>query len=251
MKNNPILKIENLGIEVENKQVVKDFSIEVGEGELHVLLGPNGSGKSSFAAALMGDVRYVVNQDSRVEFLDVKNFSKLDAGERARRGLYVAWQSPMTIPGVKVFTMFKTMWEARGNRIESVVEFKEKLEDILQIVGLPKEYIGRSVNEGFSGGEKKRLELAQMILLRPKLTILDEIDSGLDVDALKMVGNVVNELVVGGGSLVVITHYKRLIDYISPTKVHVMREGSIVSSGGLELVEEVERNGYRSVIKDR
>lgn len=242
-----MLRVKGLGVKVEGKQVVKDFEIEIGKGETHVLIGPNGSGKSSFASALMGDQRFEVEENSTVEFLSEKNFLQLTANERARKGIMVAWQTPMVIPGVKVFTLCKAMWESMGHKIDSVVEFKKKLELILVRVGLPKEYVGRSINEGFSGGEKKRLELAQILLMKPKLVIMDEIDSGLDIDALQKVGEIIKEITEEGSSIIIITHYKRLIDHVKIKKVHVMRAGRIVGKGGIEVIEKIEKDGYKSV----
>lgn len=246
MVKNNILEIESLSVKVDERQILRELSLKLDKGKVMALMGPNGSGKSSLAHALIGDNKYEVGDNSKIIF-EGEEIQKLSVDERARRGIYMAWQNPLTIPGVKVFTLCKTAYETTGKLIESVTEFKEKLESILEEVGLPKDYLGRSVNDGFSGGEKKRLEMAQMMLLEPKLVILDEIDSGMDVDALKMVGEVVKKMVSKGTAFVLITHYKRLLEYAPPDIVNVLKDGKIVNTGGKEIIEEIDSHGYKQI----
>lgn len=241
----PLLKIRSLKAQVAKKLVLNGVTLSIGQGEIHALMGRNGSGKSSLAMTLLGHGQYIPQgfDRSTVEF-EGKNLLEMTVDERARAGLFVAWQNPLTLPGVTVFTLCKTAYEARGAKIESVVKFKEQIEELLIKVGLPKEYVTRAVNEGFSGGEKKRLELLQIMLFQPKLIILDEIDSGLDIDALKMVGKVVVDLGKRGLSFLIITHYKKLVDHVKPDFVHVMEKGKITRTGGVELVAQIEDEGY-------
>ena len=237
-----LLKINDLTAEVDGRQVLHGLNLTVGRGEVHALMGPNGSGKSSLANTLLGSRRYTVCS-GKVEF-EGKDLLKMQVDERARAGLYVAWQNPMTVPGLSIFSLCKTAYEVQGGRIESVVAFKNKITALLERVGLGKDYLGRGVNEGFSGGEKKRLELLQLLLLAPKLAVLDEIDSGLDIDALRLVGEVVAEMGKKGTAFILITHYKRLLEYIKPDYVQVLKKGEIVRSGWQELVNEIEEKGY-------
>jgi Fe-S cluster assembly ATP-binding protein len=196
----------------------------------------------------MGDSRYSVTTNQQTNkptiLFQGKDLLEMSVDERVRAGLYVAWQSPVTIPGVSVFSLCKASYETQGQKLHELVGFKNKLEELAITVGLPKEYIGRNVNEGFSGGERKRLELLQLLLLNPKLVILDEIDSGLDVDGLKMVADVVNKMRATGTTFILITHYKRLLDYVKVDKICVMKDGRITKVGGNELIDEIEERGY-------
>lgn len=241
-----MLSISGLTVSVGDRTVLDGISLTVGESDIHAIMGPNGSGKTTLARALMGDTTCVVTASSQVT-LSGRSLLTMSPDERARAGMYVAWQNPMTIPGLNVFSLCKAAYEAHGNRIDSVVDFKRKLEKILAKVGLPSDYLERGVNEGFSGGEKKRLELAQLLLLSPRVVILDEIDSGLDIDALRLVGKIVSAMSRTGTAFILITHYKRLLEYVHPTHVHVLKKGRLVRSGGSELVEEIEEKGYTSL----
>lgn len=205
-----LLSIENLGVVVEGKTVVNDLNLRMGQGEVGVLLGSNGSGKSSLAMALMGSTQYIVHSTKLV--FEGKDLLKMTSDERARAGLFVSWQNPVSIPGVSVFNLCRAGYEARGNAIAELTEFKRILETLAERVGLPKEYVKRSVNEGFSGGEKKRLELLQLLLFCPKLAILDEIDSGLDTSGVERLMEVIREMKAGGTSFILITHNKKLMD---------------------------------------
>jgi len=235
------LVIRKLQVEIEGKTVVRQFSLTAKEGEVVVIMGPNGSGKSSLANALAGSGGYGAEGEV---IWGGKNILQMSLTERAREGLFLAYQNPISIPGVKVFTFLKAACEAQGKKIEGVVQFRRELEKLAERVGLSKEHIGRSVNEGFSGGERKRLEMLQLLLLRPRLVILDEIDSGLDIDALKMVGEVVGEMNREGTMFLVITHYQRLLAYVRADRVLVMKGGVIVKMGGKELIEQIEEGGY-------
>ena len=240
-----LLQVDNLRVKVDTGIVLDGFKMKVDKGEIAALMGANGSGKSSLAMTLMGNKEYRISniEKARVTF-DGKNLLEMSSDERAKSGLYVAWQSPVTIPGVSVFNLCKSAYEAMGRTIPKLTDFKITLEELAERVGLSKEYIGRNINEGFSGGEKKRLELLQLLLLKPKLAILDEIDSGLDIDGLKMVSAVVKEMRDQGTAFILITHYKKLLDYIEVDTVYLMSKGKIIKTGGIELGHEIEEQGY-------
>jgi len=209
-----ILDIKNLQISVEDRSVLDGFDLQIKEGQVIALLGPNGSGKSSVAMTLLGNPNYKVADTSRVEFLG-KDLKQLSVDERAKAGLYIAWQNPVSIPGVTVFNFCKSISTQTG----SLVEFKLYLEELLAKVGLPKEYISRGVNEGFSGGERKRLEMLQLLLLAPKLAVLDEVDSGLDSKGVQILAEIVNELKEKGTSFLLITHNTKLTDKVKVDQV--------------------------------
>ncbi len=209
-----ILDIKNLQISVEDRSVLNGFDLQIKEGQVIALLGPNGSGKSSVAMTLLGNPNYKVADTSRVEFLG-KDIKQLSVDERAKAGLYVAWQNPVSIPGVTVFNFCKSITSQTG----TLVEFKKYLEDLLVKVGLPQEYLSRGVNEGFSGGERKRLEMLQLLLLAPKLAVLDEVDSGLDSKGVQILAEVINELKEKGTSFLLITHNTKLTDKVKVDQV--------------------------------
>ena len=209
-----ILDIKNLQISVEDRSVLNGFDLQIKVGQVIALLGPNGSGKSSVAMALLGNPNYKVTDTSRIEFLG-KDIKQLSVDERAKAGLYVAWQNPVSIPGVTVFNFCKSITSQTG----TLVEFKKYLEELLVKVGLPQEYISRGVNEGFSGGERKRLEMLQLLLLAPKLAVLDEVDSGLDSKGVQILAEIVNELKAIGTSFLLITHNTKLTDKVKVDQV--------------------------------
>lgn len=245
-KEMSLLKIKNLKARVEEKDILKGFNLEVKPGEVHAIMGPNGSGKSTLASVLAGNESYEVT-DGEVDF-DGNDLLDMDPEERAREGLFLAFQYPVEIPGVSNVNFMKTaLAEVRKHRGLEPMEAKDFLKYMKEkqaLVELSGNLAGRSVNEGFSGGEKKRNEIFQMAMLEPKLAILDETDSGLDIDALRIVANGVNKLKSEDNGFVVITHYQRLLDYIVPDFVHVLYDGQIVKSGTKELALELEEKGY-------
>src|ERR1700684_2600041 len=250
MSKQPILEIENLHAGVENKAILKGFNLTVHAGEVHALMGLNGSGKSTLAAILAGRDGYDVTAGS-VKYLG-QDLLELEPEERAREGLFLAFQYPVEIPGVNSTYFLKAalneIRKANGEPELDAIEFLSLVKDKIKLLELNEDLLKRSVNEGFSGGEKKRNEIFQMAVLEPKLAILDETDSGLDIDALKVVSNGVNKLKTKDNAQLVITHYQRLLDYIIPDFVHVLYNGRIVRTGGKELALELEEKGYDSLI---
>jgi Fe-S cluster assembly ATP-binding protein len=247
----PILEIKDLHAGVEGKQILKGVSLTIGEGEVHAVMGPNGSGKSTLAAVLAGRDGYDVTGGS-VNYLG-KDLLELDPEERAREGLFLAFQYPVEIPGVNSTYFLKAaLNEVRKHKGESeldAMEFLTLVKEKMKLMELKDDLLKRSVNEGFSGGEKKRAEIFQMAVLEPKLAILDETDSGLDIDALKIVSQGVNKLKRADNAQLVITHYQRLLNYIVPDFVHVLVDGRIVKSGGKGLALELEEKGYDWILK--
>ena len=241
-----MLKINNLHAKVEDKEILKGLSLNVNAGEVHAIMGPNGSGKSTLSQVLAGREDYSVT-DGSVEW-EGQDLLELSIEERARSGLFLAFQYPIEIPGVSNAYFLKAAVNAvrkhRGQPELDAMDFLQRVKAEMKTVGMREEFLYRSVNEGFSGGEKKRNEVLQMALLEPKLAILDETDSGLDIDALKIVADGVNRLRSPDRALVVITHYQRLLDYIVPDYVHVLSKGKIIRSGGRELALELEERGY-------
>ena len=241
-----MLSIKNLKASVEEKEILKGFSLEVKAGEVHAIMGPNGSGKSTLASVLAGKEDYEV--DGGEVLFHGKDLLDLDPDERAGEGLFLAFQYPVEIPGVSMTNFMRSSLNAvreyRGQEPLSAGAFLKLMREKQKIVELDSNLTKRSVNEGFSGGEKKRNEIFQMAMLEPTLCILDETDSGLDIDALRIVAEAVNKLRSKDNAFIVITHYQRLLDHIVPDFVHVMHEGKIVKSGGKELALELEEKGY-------
>ncbi len=247
-----MLKINGLEAEIDGKQILKGLNLEVKPGEVHAIMGPNGSGKSTLASVLAGREEYEVTGGS-VDF-DGKDLLDLAPEERAGEGVFLAFQYPVEIPGVSNINFIKTavneVREYRGLPNLETKEFMKLLKEKQQLVELSGKLANRSVNEGFSGGEKKRNEIFQMAMLEPKLGVLDETDSGLDIDALRIVANGVNELKSDDNAFVVVTHYQRLLDYIVPDFVHVLYNGQIIKTGTKELALELEEKGYDWIIKE-
>lgn len=241
-----LLKIKDLEAKINDKLILKGINLEVNPGELHAIMGPNGSGKSTLASVLAGKENYIVTKGS-IEF-DGNDLLEMNAEIRAREGLFLAFQYPIEIPGVSNANFMKaSVNEIRKHRkldALDAMDFLQLMKEKAALVELDKSFLSRSVNEGFSGGEKKRNEIFQMAMLEPKLAVLDETDSGLDIDALKIVSNGVNKLRSESNAYVVITHYQRLLDYIVPDYVHVLYDGRIVKSGPKELAYELEEKGY-------
>ena len=251
MSKQPILEIKNLHAGVENKQILKGFSLTINAGEVHALMGLNGSGKSTLAAILAGRDGYDVT-DGSVSYFG-KDLLGLAPEERAREGIFLAFQYPVEIPGVNSTYFLKAalneIRKHKGLPELDAIEFLELVRERMKLLELKDDLLKRSVNEGFSGGEKKRAEIFQMAVLEPKLAILDETDSGLDIDALKVVAGGVNKLKRADSAQLIITHYQRLLNFIVPDFVHVMADGRIVKSGGKELALELEANGYEAILR--
>ncbi|MCH2223973.1 MAG: Fe-S cluster assembly ATPase SufC [Crocinitomicaceae bacterium] len=241
-----MITIKNLHANIEGKEILKGLNLEVKAGEVHAIMGPNGAGKSTLASVLAGRDEYEVTEGS-VDF-DGEDLVEMNPEDRAREGLFLAFQYPVEIPGVSNINFLRTalneIKEYRGEEQLSAKEFMARVREKSALVELDAKLASRSVNEGFSGGEKKRNEIFQMAMLEPKLSILDETDSGLDIDALRIVANGVNTLKSDKNATIVITHYQRLLDYIVPDFVHVLYDGKIVKSGPKELALELEEKGY-------
>ncbi len=238
-----MLNIKDLKAYIENKEILKGVSLDVASGEVNVLMGPNGSGKSTLAQSLMGHPFYEITSGSAV--LDGKNLLDLDTTERSLNGLFLSFQYPSEIPGVTVSSYLRTIYNARQEKNLSPVKFRKLLKEKMELLDMSGEFMDRYLNEGFSGGEKKRMEMLQMLVLEPKIAILDEVDSGLDIDALKVVSKAVNYLKREKNmGVLVITHYTRILDHIDPDHVHIMKDGKIVKSGGKSLADDLESQGY-------
>jgi Fe-S cluster assembly ATP-binding protein len=238
-----MLKIENLRAEVEEAgEIVKGLNLEVGKGEIHAIMGPNGSGKSTLANVLMGHPRYEAT-DGSVTF-EGEDLLELEPDERAKLGIFLAFQYPSEVPGVSVANFLRSAVNSVREEELSAMEMYRLLQEKMQFLQIDPQFAERYLNEGFSGGEKKRNEILQMLMLNPKLAIMDETDSGLDIDALQVVAKGVNALRGPEFSAVIITHYSRILRYIEPDYVHVMLDGRLVTSGGKELADELEAKGY-------
>jgi Fe-S cluster assembly ATP-binding protein len=251
------LSIKNLSVSIDEKVILKDLSLEVKLGEIHAIMGPNGSGKSTLAYALAGHPKYEV-EDGEV-WMDGVNLLELTPDERAKMGLFLAFQYPTAIPGISMANFLRTAVNAvKGEKNGSdknkgipITEFRKMMTEKMDLLKMDKSFARRYLNEGFSGGEKKRAEILQMALLDPKYAILDETDSGLDIDALKVVSDGVNALTGPNRSFIIITHYQRILNYIKPDFVHVLYNGQIIESGGPELALRLEEEGYDNIIKEK
>jgi Fe-S cluster assembly ATP-binding protein len=241
-----LLEVKNLHVEVEGKKILNGLELSIGKGSVHAIMGPNGSGKSTLAHVLAGKPDYVVTQGEVL--LDGEDVLALPPDERAAKGLFLAFQYPLEIPGVATMTFLRTALNAqrkrRGEGEISTPDFLRRVREVAGKLGIDQEMLRRAVNVGFSGGEKKRNEILQMAILEPRLCVLDETDSGLDIDALRIVADGVNRLRGPERSFIVITHYQRLLNYIVPDVVHVLSRGRIVKTGGKELALELEAAGY-------
>jgi Fe-S cluster assembly ATP-binding protein len=241
-----MLKIHNLHAEVEGEKILKGLNLEIKPGEVHAIMGPNGSGKSTLASVIAGNEEYEVT-DGEILF-DKSNISDLSADERAHKGIFLSFQYPVEIPGVSVTNFIKTainqIRKAQGFKDMPANEMLKKIREKAAMLEMDRKFLSRSLNESFSGGEKKRNEIFQMAMLEPKLAILDETDSGLDIDALRIVADGVNKLRTKDNATLVITHYQRLLDYIVPDVVHVLVDGKIIKTGDKELAKELEERGY-------
>ncbi len=242
------LQIKNFGVKIEDKQILKNVNLTIKSGEVHAIMGPNGTGKSTLASAIMGAPKYEIT--SGEVLLDGVNILKKPVDERARMGLFLAMQNPVEVPGVTNSTFMREALSAklgkRVNLIDFALDYEDKSKELEMRPDLPHRYL----NQGFSGGEKKRNEVLQLKVLKPKFAMLDEIDSGLDVDALRIVGTNISEMIGPNMGVLLITHYQRILEYIKPTFVHVIVGGTIVKTGGLEIIKEIETNGYQNFIGD-
>lgn len=241
-----MLKIENLHVCVEGKEILKGVSLEVKKGEIHAIMGPNGSGKSTLSSVIAGNEDYEVTKGNI--YFNNENIEDLSAEERAHKGIFMSFQYPVEIPGITVTNFIKTAinsnLKARGLKEMPANEMLKKIREKANLLEIDSRFLSRSLNEGFSGGEKKRNEIFQMAMLEPTLAILDETDSGLDIDALRIVASGVNKLKNKDNATVVITHYQRLLDHIIPDYVHVLQDGKIAKSGDKDLALELEEKGY-------
>ena len=246
-----VLSVRDLTAEVDGTPILKGVNLEVRSGEIHAIMGPNGSGKSTFSKVLAGHPAYKVTGGEVI--FQKQNLLEMEPEERARAGVFLAFQYPLEIPGVSNLDFLRVAYNSRrkqqGEDELDAFDFDEVVQSKLEVVKMNPAFLSRSVNEGFSGGEKKRNEILQMALLEPKVAILDETDSGLDIDALKIVANGVNQLASHENATILITHYQRLLNYIVPDFVHVMAEGRIINTGGKELALKLESQGYEGVIE--
>jgi Fe-S cluster assembly ATP-binding protein len=244
----PQLEIKNLHVSIEDKEIIKGLSLTVRQGEIHAIMGPNGTGKSTLAYTLMGHPNYTVTEGEVL--FDGQNILEMEPDERSRAGIFLAFQYPVAIPGVTVANFLRSALNARRRAVNPedkgmpIPEFRKALKEQMDLLKMNHDFAGRYLNDGFSGGEKKRAEILQMAMLKPSIAILDETDSGLDIDALRIVSEGVNALAGPNLGVLVITHYQRLLNYIKPQFVHVMMSGRIVESGGPELALHLEEHGY-------
>jgi len=243
-----LLKIKNLSSQVEEEKILKGIDMEMNKGEIHVLMGPNGAGKSTLANVLMGHPEHEIT-DGEVNF-EGEKINDLAVDKRAKKGIFLSFQYPEEIPGVTVENFLRTAKSAVTGEEQSIFDFKFLLEEKMELLDINKEYAERYLNKGFSGGEKKKNEILQMAVLDPKLAILDETDSGLDVDAVKTVATGIQKLASDENGIMIITHHNRILDYIDVDYVHVLIDGKIVKSGDMELAKDIEENGYEDLKKE-
>ena len=243
MKKGKDLKINNLFVSIEDKKILKGITLKISPGEIHAVMGPNGSGKSTLAYAVAGHPGYQVKRGKVM--LGTKEISSLVPEKRAQVGIFLAFQHPVAVQGVSVFNFMKTAAAAVGRKI-APRDFLLELEEVASAVGISKEFLKRDLNLGFSGGERKRFEVLQALILKPKVAIFDEIDSGLDVDALRDIARQIKQLAQSGSGVLVVTHYQRILKHLTPDQVHVMVSGKVVQSGGPALAARLEEEGYRS-----
>lgn len=241
-ENKPLLEFKDIHVEVEGKEVVQGVSLTIHPGEIHAVMGPNGSGKSSLSNALAGHPNYEITQGEA--WLDGANLLDMAADERSRAGLFLAFQYPLAIPGVTVANFMRSAVQAHRGKGADMTDFRKMFKAKMAELGIDQAFATRYINDGFSGGEKKRIEILQMSILKPKVALLDETDSGLDIDALKTVSEGINRFHNDSNGLLAVTHYQRLLNYVKPDHVHVMMQGRFVKSGGPELALRLEESGY-------
>lgn len=245
-----VLEIKNLHVSIEDKKILKGVNLTLNTGEIHAIMGPNGTGKSTLSAAIMGNPNFEVTEGEVL--FDGENVLEMEVDERARLGLFLAMQYPSEIPGITNAEFMRAAINAKRDEDDkiSVMEFIKKLDQKMDLLNMQEEMAERYLNEGFSGGEKKRNEILQLLMLEPTFAILDEIDSGLDIDALKVVAKGVNEMRGEGFGALIITHYQRLLNYITPDVVHIMMEGRVVMTGDADLAKRLEAEGYAGISKE-
>ncbi len=243
-----MLVIKDLHSSVDKKEVLHGINLTVAPGEIHAIMGPNGSGKTTLSLSLMGHPAYEVNNAQSKIILNKKDITSLSPEDRAKMGLFVAFQNPVEVTGVSLLAFLRTAYNALYGKKMPLSQFKQEVREALKSVNLSEDFLQRSVNEGFSGGEKKRAEIAQLLVLRPQVAILDEIDSGLDIDSLRIVAQIIyqaaKKLHIG---ILIITHYQRILHYLRPDKVHVLIDGKIKKTGTLNLVRKIEKEGYAAI----
>lgn len=248
MEDNVLLQIEDLHASIENKTILKGINLTIRRGQVHAIMGPNGSGKSTLSNVLMGHPKYTVTQ-GKVWFKG-DDLLKLSVDARARKGLFLGFQYPLSIPGVPVSKFLRMSLQAVRGKEVPIIEFRNSFKQKMELLGIGDSFTGRYINEGFSGGEKKRHEILQLALLEPDMAILDETDSGLDIDALKIVSNGIEKTRSPQRGILLITHYQRILNYVQPDFIHVLANGRIIKSGGKELATELESKGYDWVLKE-
>lgn len=244
------LEIKDLHVSIENKKILKGFNLTVNTGEIHAIMGPNGTGKSTLAAAIMGHPAFQITEGEI--WLDDINILELDVDERARAGLFLAVQYPSEIPGITNAEFLRAAINAQRNENDKIGirDFITKLDEKMALLDMPEEMSMRYLNEGFSGGEKKRNEILQLLMIEPKIAILDEIDSGLDIDALQVVSKGINSMRSSEFGSIIITHYQRLLNFVTPDFVHIVMDGHIVKSGDASLARQLEKEGYKGIINE-
>ncbi len=247
--NSPLFNFENIHVTVEGKEVVNGVSLKMNPGEIHAIMGPNGSGKSSLSNALMGHPSYTISEGTAL--LNNKNLLEMDSDERSREGLFLAFQYPLAIPGVTVANFMRTALKAHRVIDADMSDFRKLFKKEMNDLGVDQSFASRYLNDGFSGGEKKRIEILQMSMLKPKVALLDETDSGLDIDALKIVAEGINRFHNSENTILLVTHYQRLLNFVKPDFVHVMYDGKFVKSGGPELALKLEDQGYDWVAPEK
>ena len=240
-----LLNIKNLKTNIEDKEILKGLNLQINEGEIHIIMGPNGSGKSTLAYTLMGHPKYEIAEGDII--FNGELINDLRADERAKKGIFLSFQYPEEIPGVTVEEFLRTAKTSVTGKFHGVIAFKKLLTEKMELLEMGEEYASRYLNQGFSGGEKKKNEILQMSILEPKLAILDETDSGLDVDAIRIVAEGVNRVQDDKKSILVITHYNKLLDYLKPDFVHILLDGKIVKTGGVELAKKIDEKGSENI----
>lgn len=243
----PILKIENLHVEIEEKEILKGINLEIDTGKINALMGTNGSGKTTLAQTIMGHPKYKITKGKII-------FNKIDItnsgpDERSRLGLFLSFQHPQAIEGIKIIDLIKQAIKERKQK-KSTIEIKKESKEKQELLEIDETLFSRSINNGFSGGEKKKMEIYQMLMLNPKLAILDETDSGLDIDSLKIISKGINNFLNEKKSILIITHYKRILEHINPDKVFIMKNGKIIKEGDFSIVEKLEKEGYKFLDKE-